>query len=84
MPKFLILNGPTVGVDVGSKAQIHNIIRKLASDEGLAVLMISDDVPELVQNCNRVLVMHRGRFVDELSGETMTEDAVNDRLKTLN
>jgi len=46
--------------------------------------MISDDVPELVQNCNRVLVMHRGRFVDELSGETMTEDAVNDRLKTLN
>jgi simple sugar transport system ATP-binding protein len=46
--------------------------------------MISDDVPELVQNCNRVLVMHRGRFVDELSGENMTEDAVNDRLKTLN
>ncbi|MEJ5022616.1 sugar ABC transporter ATP-binding protein [Ochrobactrum vermis] len=82
--KVLILNGPTVGVDVGSKAQIHNIIRKLARDEGLAVLMISDDVPELVQNCNRVLVMHRGRFVDELSGETMTEDAVNDRLKTLN
>jgi len=82
--KVLILNGPTVGVDVGSKAQIHNIIRKLAREEGLAVLMISDDVPELVQNCNRVLVMHRGRFVDELSGETMTEDAVNDRLKTLN
>lgn len=82
--KVLILNGPTVGVDVGSKAQIHNIIRKLARDEGLAVLMISDDVPELVQNCNRVLVMHRGRFVDELSGETLTEDAVNDRLKTLN
>ena len=82
--KVLILNGPTVGVDVGSKAQIHNIIRKLAREEGLAVVMISDDVPELVQNCNRVLVMHRGRFVDELSGETMTEDAVNDRLKTLN
>jgi simple sugar transport system ATP-binding protein len=82
--KVLILNGPTVGVDVGSKAQIHNIIRKLAEKEGLSVLMISDDVPELVQNCNRVVVMHRGRFVDELSGEGMTEDAVNDRLKTLN
>ncbi|MFC4626173.1 sugar ABC transporter ATP-binding protein [Daeguia caeni] len=82
--KVLILNGPTVGVDVGSKAQIHAIIRKLARDEGLAVLMISDDVPELVQNCNRVLVMHRGRFVDQLSGDSMTEDAVNDRLKTLN
>lgn len=82
--KVLILNGPTVGVDVGSKAQIHAIIRKLAKDNGLAVLMISDDVPELVQNCNRVVVMHRGKLVDELSGSAMTEDAVNDRLKTLN
>ena len=82
--KVLILNGPTVGVDVGSKAQIHAIIRKLATDNGLAVLMISDDVPELVQNCNRVVVMHRGKLVDELSGSIMTEDAVNDRLKTLN
>jgi simple sugar transport system ATP-binding protein len=82
--KVLILNGPTVGVDVGSKAQIHAIIRKLAEDQGLAVLMISDDVPELVQNCNRVLVMHRGHIVDELAGESMTEDAVNDRLKALN
>ncbi len=82
--KVLILNGPTVGVDIGSKAQIHAIIRNLAETEGLAVLMISDDVPELVQNCNRVLVMHRGRFVDELTGDSMTEDAVNDRLKALN
>jgi len=81
--KVLILNGPTVGVDVGSKAQIHRIIRKLAHDEKIAVLMISDDVSELVQNCNRIFVMHRGRFVDELSGINMTEDAVNDRLKTL-
>lgn len=82
--RLLILNGPTVGVDVGSKAQIHNMVRKLAQDQGIAVLIISDDVPELVQNCNRVLLMHRGRFVDELSGEDMTEDAVNDRLKSLN
>jgi len=82
--RVLILNGPTVGVDVGSKAQIHRIIRTLAHKERLAVLMISDDVPELVQNCNRIFVMHRGRFVDEMSGTTMTEDAVNDRLKTLN
>ncbi|GGB04302.1 lipase [Brucella endophytica] len=81
--KLLILNGPTVGVDVGSKAQIHNIIRKLAEDKGLAVLMLSDDVPELVQNCNRVLIMHRGRFFGELAGGELTEDAVNDRLKAL-
>lgn len=82
--KILILNGPTVGVDVGSKAQIHNKIRELAVAHGLAVIMISDDVPELVQNCNRVLVMHRGRFVDEIASEKLNEDAVNDRLKALN
>ncbi|MCG2907248.1 ATP-binding cassette domain-containing protein, partial [Escherichia coli] len=53
--RVLILNGPTVGVDVGSKAQIHRKIRDLATQDGLAVLMISDDVPELVQNCTRVI-----------------------------
>lgn len=82
--RVLILNGPTVGVDVGSKATIHRIIRDLAKKEGLAVIMISDDVPELVTNCNRIIVMHRGRFVQELSGAKTTEDAVNDCLKLLN
>ncbi|WP_323034038.1 sugar ABC transporter ATP-binding protein [Paracoccus sp. (in: a-proteobacteria)] len=82
--KVLILNGPTVGVDVGSKATIHRIIRNLAQEQGLAVIMISDDVPELVTNCSRILVMHRGQFVQELSGTGTTEDAVNDCLKQLN
>ncbi len=81
--RVLILNGPTVGVDVGSKAQIHRKIRELATENGLAVLMISDDVPELVQNCNRVIVMHRGRFVDEVAADALNEDALNDRLKAL-
>ncbi len=82
--RVLILNGPTVGVDVGSKATIHAIIRDLAVREGLAVLMISDDIPELVTNCNRIHVMHRGRFVSALAGAEMTEEAVNDCLKQLN
>ncbi|MFQ6777284.1 sugar ABC transporter ATP-binding protein [Cereibacter sphaeroides] len=82
--RVLILNGPTVGVDVGSKATIHRIIRDLAQREGLGVLMISDDVPELVTNCNRIHVMHRGRFVADLDGSGMTEDRINDALKTLN
>lgn len=81
--RVLILNGPTVGVDVGSKAQIHRKIRELAVESGLAVLMISDDVPELVQNCNRIIIMHRGRFVDEIGPESLHEDALNDRLKAL-
>lgn len=79
--RALILNGPTVGVDVGSKAQIHAIIHGLARDKGLAVLMISDDLPELVQNCNRVVHMQRGRLTGELSGDALTEDAVGDKLR---
>lgn len=81
--KVLILNGPTVGVDVGSKAVIHRIIRDLAEKEGLCVIMISDDVPELVTNCNRVLVMHRGRFTQEIGSEQLSEARLNDALKAL-
>ncbi|ALN75182.1 sugar ABC transporter ATP-binding protein [Aureimonas sp. AU20] len=82
-PKVLILNGPTVGVDVGSKAEIHRRLRDLAVTRGLAVLMISDDVPELIGNCNRILMMHRGRIVEELDAATIEEDDVHARLKGL-
>lgn len=80
--RILILNGPTVGVDVGSKAEIHGKIRELAVQRGLAVLMISDDVPELVQNCNRIVLMHRGRFVGEVESAATSEDQISDMLKT--
>jgi len=59
--KVLILNGPTVGVDIGAKYDIHRIIRGL-SQEGMSVIMISDDLPEVVENCHRVLVMRGGRL----------------------
>ena len=81
--RILILNGPTVGVDVGSKAEIHRIIRDLAVRQGLAVLMISDDVPELLQHCSSIILMHRGRFVDRFDGGTASEDTISAVLKTL-
>ena len=81
--RILILNGPTVGVDVGSKAEIHRAIRDLARDQGLAVLMISDDVPELLQNCNDVVLMHRGRLVERFDPRTSDEDSVSDALRRL-
>jgi simple sugar transport system ATP-binding protein len=81
--RILILNGPTVGVDIGSKAEIHRIIRDLAVKQGLAVLMISDDVPELLGNCNEVILMHRGRFVERYKAGRATEDVLTDRLRTL-
>jgi simple sugar transport system ATP-binding protein len=81
--RVLILNGPTVGVDVGSKAEIHRQIRELARGHGLSVLMISDDVPELVQNCNRILLMHRGRLVDDVQTSATSEDEVSGKLRSL-
>ncbi len=69
-PDVLVLNGPTVGVDIGSKHDIHEILQKLA-DEGMAIIIISDDLPEVLGNCSHLLVMKGGRIVAELDpGET--------------
>ena len=72
-PKILIMNGPTVGVDVGAKEAIHLTIRRLA-EGGMAVLIVSDDLAELVENCDRVLVFRQGAVVDELAGQRLAED----------
>jgi simple sugar transport system ATP-binding protein len=64
-PKLLVLNGPTMGVDVGSKNEIHEIMRQLAQ-RGMGLIVISDDIPELLQTCNRILLMRRGRIVEEI------------------
>ncbi|MEL6202800.1 MAG: sugar ABC transporter ATP-binding protein [Pseudomonadota bacterium] len=78
-PRVLILNGPSVGVDVGSKADIHDIIRELAG-EGIGVIVISDDLPELLSTCNRILVMREGRVTDEIDGAAATEADLAHRL----
>ena len=54
--KVLILNGPTVGVDIGAKFDIYELVKRLAK-QGLTVIIISDDLPEVLTNCNRVMVM---------------------------
>ena len=65
-PRVLILDEPTQGVDVAAKAEIHNIIGQLA-DEGVAVLLISSDLPEILAMSDRVAVMCAGRLAGELS-----------------
>ncbi len=62
--KVLILNGPTVGVDIGAKYDIYKLTRQLA-ENGLAVVIISDDIREILSNCSRVIVMKQGRLVEE-------------------
>ena len=64
-PHILILNCPTVGVDVGAKSEIHDIVRNLAKENGTAVVVISDDVYEIMQLCNRVLIMKQGKIAIE-------------------
>jgi simple sugar transport system ATP-binding protein len=69
-PRILILNGPTVGVDIGSKTDIHGIIADLSAEK-LGVIVISDDLPELIACCHRILIMKAGRIAQETaSGET--------------
>lgn len=75
-PKLLILNGPTVGVDVGSKADIHEILRKLAA-EGIGIILISDDLPELEQNCNAVMIMKHGKTAGILRGDNIGQLSEN-------
>lgn len=72
-PRLLILHGPTVGVDVGSKDTIFRIIQRLAG-EGMAVLIISDDLPELLQNCDRILVMRQGAIAASYDAASTDED----------
>jgi simple sugar transport system ATP-binding protein len=60
----LILNSPTMGVDIGAKFDIYEIIKRQA-EKGMAAIIISDDLPEVLSNCNRVLIMQRGEVVAE-------------------
>ena len=74
-PRVLILHGPTVGVDVGSKDIIYRIIQRLAED-GLAVVLVSDDLPELLQNCDRILMMRKGQIANTFDAEGLAEETL--------
>jgi L-arabinose transport system ATP-binding protein len=74
-PKVLLLDEPTRGVDVGAKAEIYNAIDALAAD-GLAIIVISSELPEILALSDRVLVMQSGRITGELSREDATEERI--------
>jgi rhamnose transport system ATP-binding protein len=74
-PKLLILDEPTQGVDVGAKSEIHKIIRQLAK-EGLAVLMISSDLPEVLGMSDRIAVMRGGTITAMLPGKSDAHDVM--------
>ncbi len=74
-PKLLILNGPTVGVDVGSKDAIFRIIQDQA-EQGMGVIIFSDDLPELLQNCDRIIVMRDRRIAETFPADKVDEKAL--------
>ena len=74
-PRVLIVDEPTQGIDVGAKAEIHRLLRQLAND-GLAVLMVSSDLPELLGMCDRIAVMAGGRVQAVFDGRSATEEGV--------
>ena len=82
-PVSLILDDPTVGIDVGARAQIHEVVRACAAD-GMAVLLISTDSDELATLSDRVMIMGRGRVVREMeSGPELTSEAIDVEQLTL-
>ncbi|WP_322805681.1 sugar ABC transporter ATP-binding protein [Thermanaerothrix sp.] len=74
-PKVLILDEPTRGVDVGAKAEIHALMSELAA-QGMAILMISSELPEILGVSDRILVMREGRIVAEFNREEATQDLI--------
>lgn len=74
-PRVLIMDEPTRGIDVGAKVEMHRLMDALAAG-GLAILLISSELPELLGMCDRLLVMHRGRLAGELPRDQATQERV--------
>ena len=74
-PSVLIVDEPTRGIDVGTKAEVHRLLEELAG-QGVAVLVISSELPEVLRLANRVLVLREGRLVAELTHAQATEQAI--------
>ena len=74
-PRILILDEPTRGIDVGAKYEIYTIINTLAA-QGMACLMISSEMPELLGMCDRIYVMSEGKIAGELDGKTASQESI--------
>jgi ribose transport system ATP-binding protein len=78
-PRVLLLDEPTQGVDVGARQEIHQLIRRAASD-GAAVVVVTSDFEELTALCDRAAVVHEGQVVEHIPAEGLSEDVLNARV----
>ena len=74
-PQLLILDEPTRGIDVGAKAEVHHIINELAA-QGLAIILISSDLPEVLAMSDRILVMREGRQMGIFDRNEATQERI--------
>ena len=74
-PKYLILDEPTRGIDVGTKTEIQRLVRELAR-EGMSITFISSEIEEMLRTCSRLIVMRDRKIVGELTGDELTQDQV--------
>ncbi len=74
-PKILILDEPTVGIDIGAKQEMYKLINDI-SDEGCAILLISSEIEELIGLCHRILVMRNGFIVKEFLNDNLTQEKI--------
>jgi simple sugar transport system ATP-binding protein len=79
-PKILILDGPTIGIDVAAKGSIYKLIKDL-SERGVSIILISDEPAEVINNCDRILLMKNGRIQEEFSPNEITEEELNRKIK---
>jgi len=76
--KILLLDEPTRGIDVGAKAEIYHLIRRLA-DQGISIIMVSSELPEIVKLSDRVLVMKEGQVMGLLNREEISQERIMER-----
>ena len=74
-PRLLLLDEPTRGIDVGAKQEIYRIMEQLA-EEGVGILFVSSEMPEILGMSDRIIVMHEGRISGELARAQFSEEAV--------
>lgn len=72
-PKVMLLDEPTKGIDVGAKEEIYNLINDM-TDQGISVILITSEMPELMAMSDRIIVMHRGRITAEFKGGQVTAE----------
>ena len=74
-PKILIIDEPTNGIDIGAKNEIHKLLRELASN-GMGIIMVSSELPEVLAISDRIFVMRRGKIVAQFKGGEATQEEI--------